>query len=141
MTPAVRDYPHTALDLLFASGGDSLEALADQSLSAGALRDLPKSMRQDAVREVTIATAALLDVELIDMLVAGWRAQPDLTAAARRTLALPGSAELVDVAAHQITTAQHPSVHVLVDSVRVTTLQLDLSVSFDVSAVLAAIMA
>src|SRR5262245_16595184 len=110
MTPAARDHPQTALDLLFAPGESSAQALVPQIPSAVAdrslgqtLDDLPKSIRQAAVREATTAAAGLLDFDLIDVLVAGWRKHHDLTAAARRTMAAPGSVELVDLAAYRIT--------------------------------------
>ena len=148
MTPAAQDYPSTALDLLFGEGEDTPGALAHQILSSGAggnlgraLEDLPKATREAAVREATAAAAGLLDVDLIGVLVAGWRVHHDLIAASRRTLAAPGSTELVDLATHQITTTQQPSVSLLVDGHRVATLQLDLSVMLDVSALVAGISA
>ena len=148
MTPAAQDRPSTVLDLLFGGGEDASGALAHEILSAGAgehldrsLADLPKVTREAAVREATTAAAGLLDVDLIGVLVAGWREHHDLAAAARRTLAAPGSTELVDVATHEITTTQQPSVGVLVDGRQVATVQLDLSVVFDVSALVAGISA
>lgn len=146
MTPAVQDHPSTTLDLLFGPGQNTPRTLAHQILSADAggnlgraLENLPTATREAAVGEATTQAAGLLDVNLIGLLVAGWRAHHDLTAAARHTLAAPGSTELVDLAAHQITTTQQPSVTVLVDGHRVAILQLGLSVVFDVSALLAGI--
>ena len=148
MTSAVQDRPSTTLDLLFGPGEDAPGALAHQILSAGtggnlghALENLPTATRQAAVREATTAAAELLDVDLIGLLVAGWREHHDLTAAARRTLAAPASIELVDLATHEINTTQQPSVSILVDGHRVATLQLGLSVVFDVSALVALISA
>lgn len=137
----------TALALLFGQEADSQEAIADRIESADpenldrALEGLPKATREAAVREVAAATAGLLNVNLIDMLVAGWRKHHDLTSAARRTLAAPGSTELVQLATHQVTEAQQPYVSVLVDGHRVAILNLDLSVVFDISALLAGIRA
>lgn len=137
----------TALALLFGQEADSQDAIADRIESADpenldrALEGLPKATREAAVREVAAATAGLLNVNLIDMLVAGWRKHHDLTSAARRTLAEPDSTELVQLATHQVTEAQQPYVSVLVDGHRVATLNLDLSVVFDISAVLAGIRA
>ncbi len=141
MTPALQDHPHTALDLLFGPGNDTPEALASQVLSADANRDLgqaleslPSATREAAAREVTAAAAGLLNIDLIGGLLAGWRKHHDLTAAALRTLAAPGSAELVDMAGHQITATQHPSVTVLLDGAQVATIQLGLSLVFRVTA-------
>jgi len=148
MTPAVQDRPSSALDLLFGPGEEAPGALAHQMLSAGAggslgraLENLPKATYEAAVSEATTQAAGLLDVDLIGLLVAGWRAHHDLTAAARHTLATPGSTELVDLATHRITTTQRPSVTVLVDGHQVAILQFDLSVVFDVSALVAGISA
>jgi hypothetical protein len=149
MTPAtLQAHPQTVLDLLFAPGEDSAEALGRQILSAGSsgelghtLADLPKVTQEAAVREVSTAAAGLLDIDLIGLLVAGWRSVHDLTGAARRTLAESGQTELVDLATHQITVTRSPSVDVMVDNVRVARVQLGLSVVFDVSALVAGVSA
>jgi hypothetical protein len=135
----------TALDLLFESA-DAPEALAREILALGGdqtlgLGSLPPSVRTTAVREAATVAAGLLQVDLVGVLVAGWREHRDIVAAARRTLAVPGSTELVSMATHQVTVAQHPSVSVLVDGRRVATLQLELSIVFDISALLALIRA
>jgi hypothetical protein len=133
----------TALDLLFESA-EAPEALAGEILAVGGdqtlgLGNLPPAVRATAVREAAKVAAGLLQVDLIEVLVRGWREYRDIVAAARRTLAAPGSTELVSMVTHQVTVAQHPSVSVLVDSRRVATLQLDLSLVFDVRALLAGI--
>src|SRR5690348_6210257 len=126
MTQAVQDNPHTALNLLLGPGDESPEALANQILSAAsavnlgrALENLPTTTYDAAVREITAATTGLLNIDLIEMLVGGWRKPHDLTGAARNTLAAPGSTELVDLATHQVTITEHPSVTILVDGHRV----------------------
>jgi hypothetical protein len=133
----------TALDLLFESA-DPPEALAREILALGGdqtlgLGNLPPAVRVTALREAATVAADLLRVNLIGVLVGGWREYRDIVGAARRTLAAPGSTELVSMVTHQVTVAQHPSVSVLVDSRRVATLQLDLSIVFDVMALLAGI--
>ena len=80
--------------------------------------------------------AALLQVDLIDVLVRGWREHRDIVSAARRTLAAPGSTELVSMSAHEVTLDQRPSVNVLADGQQVASLQLGLSIVFDVNALL-----
>jgi hypothetical protein len=148
MTPAVPDYPRTATDLLFGSRAYTPQALARQITSAvtdanldRALRRLPQETREAAVREAATTGAELLDVDLIGLLLAAWRTHRDLVGAARRTLAAPGSTELVDLTDHQITTTQQPSVEVLVDGRQVATLHLGLSIVFDVSVLVAGIKA
>jgi hypothetical protein len=133
----------TALDLLLGSA-DPPEVLAREILALGGdqalgLGYLPPAVRATAVKEAATVASGLLQVDLIGVLVGGWREYRDIVGAARRTLAAPGSTELVSMVTHQVTVAQHPSVSVLVDSRRVATLQLDLSIVFDVMGLLAGI--
>jgi hypothetical protein len=105
------------------------------------LGGIPDLTRQAVVREVTSTATGLLDVSLIGASVMGWRDYLDLTSAARRTLVKPGSTELVHLATHQITSTRCPSVTILLDGHRLTTVQLGLSLVFDITAVLARIRA
>ena len=144
MTTAVQNAPRTATDLLFGPGASAPEALADQIMSAHAdrgLHHLPRQTREAAVLEAAGAAAGLLDGDLTGMIVAGWRTHHDLVGAARRTLAAPTTTELVDLVDHQVTTTQQPSVAVLVDGRQVTTIQVSLSVQFDVGALVAGVKA
>jgi hypothetical protein len=127
-------------------GDDAPEALARQITSAAAdasvnraLKNLTPAARRAALRDAAIAAAGLLDLDLAGLLVAGWRAHHDIIAAARRTLAAPGSSELVDLIEHQITASQQPSVTIDVDGRRVATVELDLTVEFDVAALVAGV--
>ncbi len=140
--------PDTALTLLFGPGEEALDVLRHAIEHAGsggnlhrALEKLPQVTRDAAAREVTAATAGVLDTNLIDVLVAGWREYRDLTSAARRTLAAPGSTELVHLVSHRVSTSQQPYVTVLVDGHQVATVRLGLSVVFDASALLARVRA
>lgn len=148
MTPSISAPPHSALALLFGPDEDTPAAIAQHLLSANiggdirsALDSLPQMTREAAIGQVTTAAAGLLDVNLADVVVAGWRKHQDLTAAARRTLAAPGSTELVDLASHRVTAAQDPYVNMLVDGHRVATIRFGLSLSFNISALLAEIQA
>jgi len=146
LTTAAPNGPLTAADLLFGSSAAAPEALARQISSAGraqslgrALERLPRVTREAAIREAAAAAAALLKVDLIDVLVSGWRDHRDITAAARRTLVTPASKELVGLAPHRVTTVQEPSVSILIDGRRVHTLQLGLSIFFDVTGLVAGV--
>ena len=146
MTPPSQDPPQTVLDLLFPPGEDSPRAVVPGLLSPGATGDLgralenvPATLREAAVRETTNAAKGLLDVDLTGFLVSGWQKHREVIAAARRTMAAPGSIELVDLATHQITTTWHAAVNLLVDNQRVATVELGLSVVFDISAMVAGI--
>jgi len=140
--------PHTALALLFGPDQETPAAVAERLRSAdigtdlrGALDSLPPLTRAAAVDQVTTAAAGLLDINLADLVAAGWQKHADLTAAARRTLAAPGSTDLVDLASHRVSTAQEPYVTVLVDGHRVATIRFGLSLAFEISALLAEIKA
>jgi hypothetical protein len=146
LTTAAPAGPLTAADLLFGSSAGAPEALARQISSAGrtqslgrALERLPRVTREAAIREAAAAAAVLLKVDLIDVLVAGWRDHRDITAAARRTLVTPASKELVGLAPHRVTTIQQPAVSILIDGRRVHTLQLGLSILFDVTGLVAGV--
>jgi len=148
MTPAEPTKPQSALTVLFGEGEDACAALAKLIVSADAdgplsraLDKLPGLTRQTACNQVAEAAAGLLDVNLIDDLIAGWREQRELTSAAQRTLAVPGSTELIDIYTHEFTMERHPHVTVLVDDDPAATLQLGLCVVFAVTALLAGISA
>jgi hypothetical protein len=135
----------TALDLLFGPGAEAAaaETLVGEISSLGgdqdldrALAGLPETVRKAAAQEAGTTMAALLKVDLIGVLVRGWREHRDIVSAARRTLAAPGSTELVSMSAHEVTLDQQPSVSVLVDGQQVAVLHLGLSIVFDVNALL-----
>jgi len=143
MTTAEGGSTPTALDLLFGRNADAAETLASEISSPGggqdlgrALAHLPETTTKAAAREAGTIMAALLKVDLIDVVVRGWREHRDIVSAARRTLAAPGSTELVSMSAHKVTLDQRPSVSVLVDGQQVASLQLGLSIVFDVNALL-----
>jgi hypothetical protein len=135
----------SALALLTDPGQGFPEVAGQPLLSAqvvsnmGGLERLPQITRDAAVREVGAAVARLLDVSLIGVFVSAWRTHHDLTSAARRTLAVPGSTELVTLAEHQITSTTHPYVSVFVDGYHVATIHLDLSLVFDIKTMVAGI--
>ena len=146
MTLSGPDEVITAADLLFGSTEGAHEALTRHVMSAGrttarAFERLPRVTREAAVREAAVVAVGLLKVDLMEVLVSGWREHRDIFTAARRTLDIPGSKELVGLAPHRITTVQQPSVGILVDNHRVHTLQLGLSIFFEVTGLVAGIHA
>lgn len=140
---AESDRSLTAAEVLFGPSADTSDALSRHILSAGDVRHafnrLSRSTRQAAVREATAATAALLKVDLLGVLVSGWRDHREIMAAARRTLTAVSSRELVSLPPHRVATAQQPSVSILVDGKKVAFLRLGLSIIADVEALVAGI--
>jgi hypothetical protein len=147
MTPATQALPNSALELLVgpADGAAGLKVLlsADSSGDLGrALEDLPAKIREIAASDVSKTAAGLLqDIDLVALLVKGWREYADLTSAGRRTLAAPGSSELVSVVTHQVTAEQEPHVDLLVDGHLMATVRFGVSVDFEVSALVAGVSA
>ena len=146
MTTPGPDEVITAADLLFGSTEGAHEALTWHVMSAGrttarAFERLPRVTREAAVREAAVVAVGLLKIDLMEVLVSGWREHRDIFTAARRTLDMPGSKELVGLAPHRVTTVQQPSVGILVDNHRVHTLQLGLSIFFEVTGLVAGIHA
>lgn len=143
MTTAGESSTLSTLDLLFGPDTDAAETLAgeilwpggDQSLGR-AITHLPETTRQAAAQEAATTTAALLKVDLAGVLVRGWSEHREILSAARRTLAVPGSTELVSMAKHEVKLDQRPTVSVLVDGHQVATLQIGLSMVFEIEVLL-----
>lgn len=103
------------------------------------LRGLSISALQAVNREVATVADGLLNLDLGDVLLSGWRKYTDLTKAAERTLASPGSEEVVVLATHRVDSTHHPSVDLLVDGVKVHTFVFELKVVFDLNGVAAVV--
>jgi hypothetical protein len=141
MTAAIPTRPLTASAFLFGTAQDPGQALAHVLKEQGVLGTLGAALQTDphAGREAAgaqIATVAqeLLDLDLGDLAVAGWRTHPALTAAAERTIANPGSSEVVNLATHRITSVHRPYVELLVNDVHMATVRFELRVEFLVRA-------
>lgn len=142
MTTTMTSQPQTVLAVLYGTEADAPQQ-AEQSLSFRLNRDLlarvPHIVRAAAVGTVATAAVGLLGVGLGGLVAEGWREHRDLTDAARRTLAAPGTTELVRLAEHTITMTRQPYISVLVNGVEVDTVELELSLGFDISALVAGI--
>jgi hypothetical protein len=143
MTTAGEGITLSALDLLFGSDANAAETLAGEILSPGGDQSLGRAVayfsettRQAVAQEAATTMAALLKVDLAGVLVRGWSQHRDIVSAARRTLAVPGSTELVSMSSHEVTLDQRPSVRILVDGRQVATLQFGLSIVFEIKALL-----
>jgi hypothetical protein len=97
------------------------------------IRRLTGSALETVDREIGTVTDGLLDMDLGDILVSGWRKYATLTQSARRTLAAPVSEEVVVLAIHRITCAYHPRVDLLVDGTRLNSFEFELTIVFEVT--------
>jgi hypothetical protein len=126
----------------------SIRAMADALQQQGALGSISaavKTLSRAGLGAVSnqIATAAHgllnLDLDLGDLVVTGWCQFADLTAAAKRTVAAPGSVEVVDLATHSVTWTHNPQIDVLANDARVATVHFELSISFTVKGLAATV--
>lgn len=128
------------------TGADTVEVLARSLRESGVagsaiqgLRGLSVSALQVVHREVAKVTNGLLDLKFDDILLSGWRKYTDLTKAAERTLASPGSEEVVVLATHRVVSTHHPSVDLIVNGAKVHTFVFELNVEFDLNGFMAVI--
>jgi hypothetical protein len=141
MTTVIPNQPLTTSVLLFGETPNTGQALAQAldekgvlgSLGA-ALQQVSQAGRQAADRQVATVANGLLDLDLGDLVVAGWRKQAALAAAAERTIANPGSSEVVELATHRITSVHRPFVELLINDVYVATVHFELHIEFAVKA-------
>lgn len=146
MSSADLTEPLSARVFLLGDTTDTVELLArslnEQGLSPftiQGLRKLSGSGLQAVNHEIATVADGLLDLDLGEVLMSGWRKYTDLTQAAERTLASPGSKEVVVLATHRVSSTHHPSVELLVDGVTVYTFVFELTVVFDLTGVAAVI--
>lgn len=139
--------PRTVLDVLFGTADDAARKAEREfarrlhEANHDMLADVPEAMRKAAVGAVAAAAVGLLGFGLGGLVAEGWREHHDLIAAARRTLAAPGSTELVRLADHSVAFTRQPYVSVLANGVDVATVELELTLTFDVSALVAGVSA
>jgi hypothetical protein len=141
--PSDRTCPRRLRELLY--GPERTEQrvteslLAERTLLAGLATAalVSPAGRELAVQEVTRAVSGLLGIDVLDVLLGGWKRHHDLRAAARRTLAAPEDHEIVELAAHVVELSEHPSVDILVDDTPVLTIPLHLSLTAAVDALVA----
>jgi|Tabmets5t2r1_1033131.scaffolds.fasta_scaffold04466_2 hypothetical protein len=141
MTTAIAAQPFTVSAFLFGEDQDTEQALAQALHEHGVLGSMGTALelaseagREAAADQVAVVAHGLLDLDLGDLVIAGWRKQGQLAAAAERTAANPGTSEVVELATHRVSSAHHPSVELLVNDVQVATVTFDLEVEFVVKA-------
>jgi len=141
MTTAMATRPLTTSVFLFGEGQDTAQALAQALDEHGVLGSLDTALqhvsqagRQAADSRVATVAHGLLDLDLGDLVVAGWRKQGELAAAAERTAANPGSSEVVELASHRISSVHRPFVELLINDVHVATVNFVLDIEFVVQA-------
>jgi hypothetical protein len=146
MTTTAATQPFTVSAFLFGEDQDPEQALAQALHEHGvlgstgtALELVSEAGREAAGDQVAVVANGLLDLDLGDLVVAGWRKQGQLAAAAERTAANPGTSELVELATHRVSSVHHPYVELLINDRRVTTVNFELELQFEVKALVATV--
>jgi hypothetical protein len=141
MTTTIDADPMTASVFLF-QRQDTGQALAEALDRHGVLRsndDLARRLvtriaREAAKDQLGVVADGLLDLDLGDLVIAGWRKHERLAAAAQRTAANPGSSERIQLATHRISSVHRPSVELLVNDTHLTNVNFELEVEFVITA-------
>jgi len=140
MTSATTQTGLTVRTFLLGSGPEDDATKIQQLLSehdvlgrcGGDLSRLTQQGRGAAEEQLASVTAGLLDLDLGDLLIYGWRTRERLIKAARQTRQTPGRQEVVQLGTHRITSTHNPTIELLVDGVKVHTFRFQLTVIFDI---------
>lgn len=90
--------------------------------------------RAAAKDQLGVVADGLLNLDLGDLVIAGWRKHERLAAAAQRTAANPGSSERIQLATHRISSVHRPSVELLVNDTHLTNVNFELDIEFVITA-------
>jgi hypothetical protein len=138
-TPILTEAPTVRAVLFPAPNTEVGAAVGQHAKSAGVsamLRNRTGHLSGAAQRElhhqVDGAAADLLNIDIGMLIINGWRKHLELTAAAKSTLAAPGTTKTVDLPSHRITSTHRPHVDVFLDGIRVARIELALDLTFDV---------
>jgi hypothetical protein len=140
MTSATTQTGLTVRTFLLGSGPEDDTARIRELLSehdvvsgcGGDLTRLTQQGREAAEEQLASVTAGLLDLDLGDLLIYGWRTRGQLVKAAQQTRQAPGRREVVQLGTHRITSAHNPTIELLIDGVKVHTFRFQLTVIFDI---------
>ena len=127
----------TLAQILFEQGEDALLAAIAQGGTTGSIeeklaKELSSRLRKIVLDEIVTVMRRVLGVAVVDLLGAAWRKYEPLAAAARRSLESPGTAEIVELLDHRITSSHQPGVDITVDGVKVAEIRLDVEVAIEI---------
>ena len=140
MTTATMQTGLTVRTFLLGSGTEDDCAVLRHALSehdvfsqcSGELARLVPEARQAADDTLASVTAGLLDIDLGDVLIDGWRTHGRLVKAAKQTMRVPGRQEVVQLGCHQFRWTKNPTIDLLLDETRVHTFCFQLTIVFEV---------
>jgi hypothetical protein len=146
MNGSVRTSPSIG-DLFFPS--TTTESNLEQALHQGdalhravdALERVPAPLAHVASGRVASVFAALLQMDLVDVLVGGWTKYNALMSAARASLDTPGEERVVELATHQITSTHEPSIELEIDGIDAGSIDIAIELTATVHALVAVVRA
>jgi hypothetical protein len=148
MTTTTTTQGVSAAAFLFDEEQDSVKALAaalkDTGVVAAAtsgLSNITKAGLNAVGGQIASIAHDLVDIEFDELILEGWRKFGDLNAAAKRTRAATGTSEVVDLAAHNITSTHNPRVELRIDDIPIATVKFELALKFTLKAVVATVKA
>ncbi|MFI7061815.1 hypothetical protein ACIBL3_12585 [Kribbella sp. NPDC050124] len=140
--------PMSADALLFGSATGAVKALSDAINERGTTRTAMLSVRRMSSpaiavvdREIGSITGGLLNLDLGDVLLSAWRKYAKLTDAARRTLAISGSEEIVPLAQHTVRSTYSPHVDLIANGLLIHSFKFELEIVFELTALQAVVRA
>jgi len=140
MTVSTLYAPLTAGAFLFGEspGADTAAAVAHAISQQGAARSALRSVHrlsasavESVDREIGSVTDRLLELDLGELLVSSWQKYSALVESARRTLAAPGSEELVELVTHRVSSTYCPHVDLTVERTLIHSFEFELELVFD----------
>lgn len=138
MAEGMRTQPTTACVVLFPDG-DPVEELARSLRPPGVAGGLSRPAQRAFAKDLGELASGLVDLDLGDVLVNGWRKHRDLTAAARRTQQVPGSRETVRLATHRVVSRHEPTIDVLAGETLLARITLTLDLALEIAALEASV--
>lgn len=136
MTPSPSIRALLVGDVDRAESTSTLRGRVSPDLLDDVLTGVSSALRSAAEGEVARAIDGLTGMDVFDLISSGWRKHRLLTEAGRRTLASPGSRELVELASHRITAGYRPRIDVYLDEAKVGEIEITLQVTADIAAVI-----
>jgi hypothetical protein len=105
----------------------------------GPLRSVSGAGRRLVDRQLAAAIDRVLDVDLGETLVGGWRTHSDLLAAARGTRGHADRSESVTLADHDVTASHHPYLEIVVNGAALARVHCDLGLRLEVEGLVAVV--
>ena len=139
MTTAPASQSFAFESFLFADSGiaSALETSGAADVVRRQLAGFTQATRNEAVREIERITAEVTSLNVIDIIIAAVSKYAELRDAGKRTIGAPDSAEFVELAGHQVTLENQPSIQLIVNGKQVATVGLLLSLVIDIQALTA----